>query len=259
MDTSIYKRACSSHCLMCYYIEMLLLPFSVTSVVPLLLPETSPMSLSYILFSTEKKWLTSAPFLQIGTKCFLVAVREQSLVVSTEMENGICPLTLRGQGMVSERKENRVSEQLFFRIGDGECSVLSLACRAGKGQSSTIVWLDRNVSRVNTTNLFSGNSKRFKLSDNISKMGSRSSYLCKIKIELDPCETVFKWHMKLNLKWYILFVFTNKNEGAVLSQPIRVAERSKACTVLVRSNTGIVGSNLTQGMDICLRLFCVCV
>jgi hypothetical protein len=29
--------------------------------------------------------------------------------------------------------------------------------------------------------------------------------------------------------------------------------------VFALSNTGIVGSNPTQGMDICLRLFCVCV
>jgi hypothetical protein len=33
-----------------------------------------------------------------------------------------------------------------------------------------------------------------------------------------------------------------------------VAARSKA-----RSNTGIVGSNPNQGMDVCVRLFCVCV
>jgi hypothetical protein len=25
------------------------------------------------------------------------------------------------------------------------------------------------------------------------------------------------------------------------------------------SNTGIVGSNLTRGIDVCVRLFCVCV
>jgi hypothetical protein len=25
-----------------------------------------------------------------------------------------------------------------------------------------------------------------------------------------------------------------------------------------RSNTGIVGSNTTQGMNVCVRLFCVC-
>jgi hypothetical protein len=41
--------------------------------------------------------------------------------------------------------------------------------------------------------------------------------------------------------------------------PITVAARSKAWTVFARSNTGIVGSNPTRGMDVCVRLFCVCV
>jgi hypothetical protein len=90
---------------MCDDTEVLWLLFNVASVVSLLLHATSPLSLSYILFSTKKKRITSAPFLQIETKCFLVAVREQALVVSTEMENGICPLTLRGQGVVLKRKE----------------------------------------------------------------------------------------------------------------------------------------------------------
>jgi hypothetical protein len=35
-------------------------------------------------------------------------------------------------------------------------------------------------------------------------------------------------------------------------QPITVAARSKAWTIFARSNTGIVGSNPTQGMDVCL-------
>jgi hypothetical protein len=39
--------------------------------------------------------------------------------------------------------------------------------------------------------------------------------------------------------------------------PIAVATRSKVLTIFARSNTGIVGSNPTQGMDVCLRLFCV--
>jgi hypothetical protein len=30
-----------------------------------------------------------------------------------------------------------------------------------------------------------------------------------------------------------------------------------AWTVFTRSNTGIVGSNPTWGMDVCVRLFCV--
>jgi hypothetical protein len=45
---------------------------------------------------------------------------------------------------------------------------------------------------------------------------------------------------------------------------ITVAERSQAKTVFVRSNAGIVGSNPTQGMDVCIVcvysvfvLFCV--
>jgi hypothetical protein len=41
--------------------------------------------------------------------------------------------------------------------------------------------------------------------------------------------------------------------------PITVAARSKAWTVFARSNSGIVGSNLTRGMDVSLLLFCVCV
>jgi hypothetical protein len=40
---------------------------------------------------------------------------------------------------------------------------------------------------------------------------------------------------------------------------ITVAARSKAWTVFVRSNTGIVGSNPTQGTDVYVRLFSVCV
>jgi hypothetical protein len=42
-------------------------------------------------------------------------------------------------------------------------------------------------------------------------------------------------------------------------RPITVAACSEALTVFARSNTGIMGSNLTWGMDVCLRLFCVCV
>jgi hypothetical protein len=34
---------------------------------------------------------------------------------------------------------------------------------------------------------------------------------------------------------------------------------SKVCTVFARSEAGIVGSNPTQGMHVCVRLFCVCI
>jgi hypothetical protein len=40
---------------------------------------------------------------------------------------------------------------------------------------------------------------------------------------------------------------------------VTVAERSKACTVFVRSEAGIVGSNRTQAMDVWCVCVCVCV
>jgi hypothetical protein len=39
----------------------------------------------------------------------------------------------------------------------------------------------------------------------------------------------------------------------MLGVPITVAARSKARTVFARSNTGTVGSNPTQGMDVYVR------
>jgi hypothetical protein len=42
-------------------------------------------------------------------------------------------------------------------------------------------------------------------------------------------------------------------------EPTIVTARSKAWTVFARANTGIVGSNPIHGMDVCVRLFCVCV
>jgi hypothetical protein len=41
--------------------------------------------------------------------------------------------------------------------------------------------------------------------------------------------------------------------------PITEAARSKARPFFARSNAEIVGSNRTQGMDVCVHLFCVCV
>jgi hypothetical protein len=43
-----------------------------------------------------------------------------------------------------------------------------------------------------------------------------------------------------------------------LGAPITVASRSKARTVFARLNSGIVVSNHTQGMVVCVSLFCVC-
>jgi hypothetical protein len=38
---------------------------------------------------------------------------------------------------------------------------------------------------------------------------------------------------------------------------LEVAARSKAWTVFARPNNGIVGSNSTHDVDVCVRLFCV--
>jgi hypothetical protein len=60
---------------------------------------------------------------------------------------------------------------------------------------------------------------------------------------------------------YIPSVMTNVwRDGIYLnlisSWPITVAAGSKAWNVFAHSNMGIMESNLTQGMDVCLRLFC---
>jgi hypothetical protein len=42
------------------------------------------------------------------------------------------------------------------------------------------------------------------------------------------------------------------------TEPITVAAPSKARTVFAPSNAEIVGTKPTKGIDVCLRLFCVC-
>jgi hypothetical protein len=46
--------------------------------------------------------------------------------------------------------------------------------------------------------------------------------------------------------------------NCISPDPITIATRSKGWTVFVRSNTRNMGSNITWGMDVCVRLFCVC-
>jgi hypothetical protein len=45
--------------------------------------------------------------------------------------------------------------------------------------------------------------------------------------------------------------------GEVKSLSIKVAARSKGWTVFARSNAGVVGSNPTEGMDVCVRVYSV--
>jgi hypothetical protein len=53
---------------------------------------------------------------------------------------------------------------------------------------------------------------------------------------------------------HVKFQLENLKERGLIT----VAARSKVRTVFARSIAGIVGSNSTQGMDACVRLFCVC-
>jgi hypothetical protein len=52
----------------------------------------------------------------------------------------------------------------------------------------------------------------------------------------------------------LLVIYSQRN----LQWPMTVAGLSKAWTV-ARSNSGIMSSNPTQGIDVIVRLFCVCV
>jgi hypothetical protein len=45
----------------------------------------------------------------------------------------------------------------------------------------------------------------------------------------------------------------------VIELPITMAAPSKAWTVFAHSNTGVMGSNPTRGMGVCVGLFCVCI
>jgi hypothetical protein len=65
----------------------------------------------------------------------------------------------------------------------------------------------------------------------------------------------FQWLWAcVDMRAYMCFWILN---GLRPLRPITVAAGSKAWSALARSNGGIVGSNPTQGMDVCVRLFCV--
>jgi hypothetical protein len=63
-----------------------------------------------------------------------------------------------------------------------------------------------------------------------------------------PCYTLYTSHALQNKKNFALYIRT---------RPITAAARFKTWTVFARSNTGIVGSNPTRGIDVCVCLFCV--
>jgi hypothetical protein len=68
----------------------------------------------------------------------------------------------------------------------------------------------------------------------------------------DSCTKGTKPSIRQNLDFFLFCVSFGS------SLPITVAARSRALNVFARSDTGIVGSNPTQGMGVFVRLFCVC-
>jgi hypothetical protein len=65
------------------------------------------------------------------------------------------------------------------------------------------------------------------------------------------------WHAATSI-YAVAFKFRSTKAGRIAAPPITVAAWSKVWTVSARSNTGIVCSNPTRGMDVRARLFCVC-
>jgi hypothetical protein len=57
---------------------------------------------------------------------------------------------------------------------------------------------------------------------------------------------------------FIIMIFFSSDKPLRDVTPITGAVRSKAWTVFTHSNTGILGSNPTRGMDVYVRLFCLC-
>jgi hypothetical protein len=70
-----------------------------------------------------------------------------------------------------------------------------------------------------------------------------------------PEDDILHSHCCESLNSYILYITLAQCKGSTL--PITVAARSMAWTVFACSEAGIVGSNPTQGMDVCVRVYSV--
>jgi hypothetical protein len=69
-----------------------------------------------------------------------------------------------------------------------------------------------------------------------------------VKCVLFQCSTLFR-----------SFYTPLQNSVCTNTEPITVVARCNPWTVFARWNWGIVGSNPTRGMVVCVHLFCVCV
>jgi hypothetical protein len=80
----------------------------------------------------------------------------------------------------------------------------------------------------------------------MSKLIEIDNLVLEMKISEDP-HCAFIWH---------LFNSKNPKKAKIEQQNFMRLENELPITV-ARSSTGIVGSNLTWNMDVCMRLFCV--
>jgi hypothetical protein len=70
----------------------------------------------------------------------------------------------------------------------------------------------------------------------------------------------FIFHLYFTLLKIVILMFKDGNLNRPIRwTPITVAARSRTWTVFGRSKPGIVGSNPTQGMDVCVCVYSVCV
>jgi Zn-dependent membrane protease YugP len=81
-------------------------------------------------------------------------------------------------------------------------------------------------------------------------------------VELQATETELLLLLLLLLLFVCLFVCSLSrllfSAVFLLTLPVSMAARSRACTVFGRSNIGIAGSNPTRGMDVCLCFSVLC-
>jgi hypothetical protein len=85
---------------------------------------------------------------------------------------------------------------------------------------------------------------------------SASHCRCEFIASVNYFTQLWRYFHRFMFLIYIYALICNTNKINIL--PITMAARSKAWNVFALSNTGIMCSNPIQGMDVCLRLFCVC-
>jgi hypothetical protein len=85
------------------------------------------------------------------------------------------------------------------------------------------------------------------------RLHKSSAFVC-IWSQINPVHVIHSYFFEIYVN--VINSFTRRYS---MWSWITIAARSKAWTVFTLSNAGIVSSNPSQGMDVCVHLFCVCV